>query len=215
MSNKARSAFDPVTQPGLSRPGSGQASAGNTTPPASTGVGLRGTVDALLQGALVDLFQAYGVALAPLPRDTYGEPNQYPDLSALIGFTCAGNGSSASGKLSLSVPSPLFDIMRGDSAHLGRAADWMRELANQLMGRFKNRLLPYGTTLQAGLPGSIGREALEAQLTRATNLRVYRARTLRGEVVATLDGTLRDAELCYVGQPNEAKPAAEGELILF
>ena len=214
MSNKARSAFDPVTQPGLSRPVSGEASAPRATaPPGSTG--LRGTVDALLQGAMVDLFQAYGVALAPLPRDTREKPDPYPDLAAVIAFTCAGNGNSATGKLSLSMPSPLFDVMRGDSAHLGRAADWMRELANQLMGRFKNRLLPYGTTLQAGLPGSIGREALEAQLSRATNLRIYRARTLRGEVVTTLDGTLKDSELCYVGQPSDAKPVAEGELILF
>lgn len=214
MSNKGRSAFDPVTQPGLSRPVPGEASAPrHTAPPGSTAAGLRGTVDALLQGALVDLFQAYGVALAPLPRDTRGQ--QYPDLAAVIGFTCSGNGNSANGKLSLSVPSQLFDVMRGDSAHLGRAADWMRELANQLMGRFKNRLLPYGAILQAGLPGSIGREALEAQLARATNLRIYRGRTLRGEVVATLDGTLRDHELAYVGQPNDAKPAAEGELILF
>src|SRR3954468_15108538 len=184
MSNKpARPAFDPVTQPSASNPIAGEPStARNSAPSASTNAGLRGVVDALLQGALVDLFQAYNVALAPLPRDARGEPDQYPDLAAVIGFTCAGASNQATGRLSLSVPSQLFDVMRGDSAHLGRTADWMRELANQLMGRCKNRLLPYGATLQAGLPGSIGREALEAQLARAANVRIYRARTLRGQV---------------------------------
>ncbi len=175
---------------------------------------MRGIVDALLQGALVDLFQAYDVAIAPLPRGTR-EPERYPHLSAVIGFVSrAGdrNSANADGKLSLSVPSELFDVMGGDSAHHGRHADWARELVNQLMGRFKNRLVPYGAKLQAGLPASIGRESLEAQLARAINLRIYRARTLRGDVVATLEGTLKETELSYIGANNGA---TEGELILF
>ena len=48
--------------------------------------GMKGIIDALLQGSLVDLFQAYGVAIAPLPRDVRAEPERYPELSALISF---------------------------------------------------------------------------------------------------------------------------------
>ncbi len=182
--------------------------------PSASSPGLRGIVDALLQGSLVELFQAYGVAVAPLPRGGRGEPQRYPDVSAVVSFTSARDGkcANASGKLSLSVPTEVFDVMQRDVPHHGRHADWVRELANQLMGRFKNRLLPYGARLQAGVPTSIGRETLEAQLERAPTLRVYRARTRRGDVVATLDGTLEESELSYVGG---AKELAEGELILF
>ncbi len=182
--------------------------------PSASSPGLRGIVDALLQGSLVDLFQVYGVAIAPLPRDARNEPQRVPEVSAVISFNSARDGKcpSANGKLSLSVPTEIVEAMQGDVALRGRHADWVRELANQLMGRFKNRLLPYGARLQAGVPSSIGREALEGQLARASALRVYRARTRRGDVVATLDGTLEESELSYVGGTNEP---AEGELLLF
>jgi hypothetical protein len=181
-------------------------------PPPSAG--MRGIIDALLQGSLVDLFQAYGVAIAPLPRDVRAESERYPELSAVIGFNAARDGkcASASGRLSLSMPPEVMDAMQASRALQGRHADWSRELVNQLMGRFKNRLLPYGAKLQAGLPSSIGRDALEAQLARAASRRIYRARTLRGEIVATLDGSLNEAELSYTG-PTTAP--VEGEMILF
>jgi hypothetical protein len=203
MSNKPR-----PPQPSFSdiEPGS------KVQPPPSAG--MRGIIDALLQGALVELFQAYGVAIAPLPRDVRAEPERYPELSALIGFNAASDGkcASASGRLSLSMPTEVMDAMQAGQGLQGRHADWSRELVNQLMGRFKNRLLPFGAKLQTGLPSSIGREALEAQMARAASRRVYRARTLRGEIVATLDGTLNETELSYTAPTNAP---AEGELILF
>ena len=182
----------------------------NQPPPSSTS--LRGIIDALLQGSLVDLFQVYGVACAPLPRG--GRNERYPELSAVISFTSASDGKSAraSGRLSLSMSPEVLELTQGERAPQARHGDWSRELVNQLMGRFKNRLLPYGANLQAGLPSSIGREALEAGGERAAGRRVYRARTLRGEVVATLDGSLNEAELSYVGV---TAAASEGELILF
>jgi hypothetical protein len=181
-------------------------------PPSSSS--LRGIIDALLQASLVDLFQAYGVACAPLPRDGRSEPERYPDLSASIGFTSSNDGKSvrASGRLTLSMSPQVLELMQGERALPVRHSDWSRELVNQLMGRFKNRLLPYGANLQAGLPTSSGREALETGGERALGRRVYRARTVRGEVVATLDGSLHEAGLSYVGP---ASAGSEGELILF
>jgi hypothetical protein len=204
MSNKPARA----SQPSFSEiePGS------KVQPPPSAG--MRGIIDALLQGSLVELFQAYGVAIAPLPRDVRAEPERYPELSALISFTAASDGkcAGANGRLSLSLPTEVMEAMQASRALQGRHADWTRELVNQLMGRFKNRLLPYGAKLQAGLPSSIAREALEAQSPRPAGRRVYRARTLRGEIVATLDGTLNEAELSYTA-PTGAP--AEGEMLLF
>ena len=174
---------------------------------------LRGIIDALLQGSLVDLFQAYGVALAPLPRSTRSVSDHDPALCASIDFASATDGKCADirGRLSLSIPIKVFETLRSDPSSEKQRADWARELVNQLMGRLKNRLLPFGAKLRAGLPTSIDREALEIQLAASINPRVYRARTLRGEVVATLDGTLNESELAYAGPAL----AAEGELLLF
>lgn len=184
----------------------------NQPPPSSAS--LRGIIDALLQGSLVDLYQAYGVACAPRPRDPRKELERFPELSAVIGFSSASAsaGANVNGRLSLSMSPEIMEAMQVDRALQARPADWSRELVNQLMGRFKNRLLPYGVRLQAGLPSSIGRDALEAQLARADARRVYRARTLHGEIVTALEGSLNESELVYVG-PSLA--ASEGELILF
>jgi hypothetical protein len=188
-----------------------ESSSRNPPPPSSTS--LRGIIDALLQASLVDLFQAYGVACAPLPRDGRTEPERYPELSATIGFTASsGNSARASGRLTLSMSPEVMELMQGERPLPVRHSDWSRELVNQLMGRFKNRLLPYGAKLQAGLPTSGGREALESGGERAVGRRMYRARTVRGEVVATLDGSLNEAGLSYVGPTTTA---SEGELILF
>lgn len=170
-------------------------------------------LDNLIQGALVDLFQAYGVALAPLPRGGPEAPRS-AHLSAAISFSSARDrtGPAVSGRLSLALPPEVLELMKNDAAHGIRHADWTRELVNQLMGRIKNRLLSFGIHLQAGLPVSVGRELLDAQLARASGLRVYRGRTLRGDIVATLEGTLKDHELVYRGQ---ASSASEGELLIF
>ncbi len=84
-------------------------------PPPSLG-GMRGIVDALLQGSLVELFQAYGVACAPLRRDARSEAERYPDLSAVIGFT----SPAASGRLILSMPPEVLDLMKGERSLQGR-----------------------------------------------------------------------------------------------
>ncbi len=170
-------------------------------------------LDSLVQGSLVELFQAYGVAIAPLPRDASGRAPE-GELSAAIGFTSTREapGPRASGRLTLALPTGVFDMMRKNGAHSTRHADWARELVNQLIGRFKNRLLPFGVHLQAGLPSSLGPDVLDAQLRRANGLRVYRARTLRGDIVATLDGTLKEADLSYRGVSSGA---SEGDLIIF
>ena len=181
----------------------------NQPPPSAS---LRGIIDALLQGSLVELYQAYGVACAPLPREPRKELERFPDLSAVIGFSSASPTANANGRLSLSMSPEIMDAMQVERALQARHADWSRELVNQLMGRFKNRLLPYSVKLQAGLPSSIGRDALEAQLAGAGARRVYRARTLHGEVVAALEGSLNESELVYVGPTTSA---SEGELLLF
>jgi hypothetical protein len=172
------------------------------------GVGVRGAIDAMVLGSLVDLFQAYGVALAPLPRVALARAPALPELSATIAFSRAG---AAPGRLSLSTPSAVLDLTRGGAAVTQRM-DWIRELTNQLLGRIKNRLLHFSVTIEFGTLSVVDSKQLAMQLERALSARVYAARTLRGEVVVILDGMPEESELSYVGPGTQP---VEGELLLF
>jgi hypothetical protein len=174
---------------------------------------VRGAVDALVQGALVELFHAYGVALAPLPRTLVRDQPTFNDVTASIGFTRskADRGVSPAGRLTLSIPAEVFALVKDDEIRRARPDDWARELVNQLVGRIKNRFLPFGVTLQIGLPTS-GAPHSEASKELSSKLRVYRARTMKGDVVLALDGLPEESELAYVGVEGLA---SEGELVLF
>lgn len=176
----------------------------SSRPPAS---GVRGALDSLVQGSLVDLFAAYSVAVAPLPRQTRQTTPTLPDISATVTFTHEG----ASGRLTLSLPARVLDLMP-PSAGGTLKSDWARELANQLIGRIKNRLLQFNVRLQVGVSSIAESSKLERQLESALDLRVYCGRTLRGEVLVTLDGMPDESTLLYVGQTNQR---IEGEAILF
>jgi hypothetical protein len=180
----------------------------DVVPPSSTAQAQRGTVDSLVQASLVDLFQAYDIAVAPMPRSARERPPPLPDVSAMIGFS---TDSRRSGRLTLSLPSAVLALMKSVQGGF-RQADWARELSNQLMGRIKNRLLQFSVRLQAGLPSNVDSKVLESQLQGSSSVRAYAGRTLRGEVVATLEGMPSDVELKYVGPGSVA---TEGETIFF
>jgi hypothetical protein len=171
--------------------------------------GVRGILDALVQGSLVDLFQVYGVALAPLPRTVPVQASQVPEIAAAIIFT---HGSGYQGRLTISVPISVLELTVSRGALPLQQADWARELANQLLGRIKNRLLQFGLRIQAGLPFSVDPQRTEEPIAAATATRVYAARTLRGQIVVTIEGLPKESELVYVGP---AGVASEGEAILF
>ena len=179
----------------------------SSLPPAS---GVRGALDSLVQGSLVELFAAYSVAVAPLPRQTRRTALTLPDISAAIGFSNLAQGAQA-GRLTLSLPTPVLDRMPL-SAGGALKTDWARELANQLMGRIKNRLLQFNVRLQIGVSTLVDSATLGHQLETSLDTRVYAGRTLRGEAVVTIEGLPEDSDLCYVGTN---KTASEGDAILF
>lgn len=172
--------------------------------------GVRGAIDSLVQASLVELFAAYGVAVAPLPRSLAARPPALPNVSACVSLLVHGD-STRPGRLTLSLPDVVLELMRGvDTSSLKE--DWARELCNQLMGRLKNRLLHFSVRIDGGALSTIDSQTLARQLASAPSARVYAVRTLRGEVVVTLQGMPEERELVYVG----AGPSAnEGDAIWF
>lgn len=156
----------------------------------------------------MDLFHAYGVAVAPLPRIALARLPRLPELSAAITFTRAGG---APGRLTLSAPAAVLDLTLS-GAPTSQRLDWIRELTNQLMGRVKNRLLHFSVRVEVGPLILVDSKQLVLQLERAVSARVYSGRTLRGEVLVTLDGMPEECELSYVGAGTQP---SEGDMILF
>jgi hypothetical protein len=173
--------------------------------------GVRGAIDSLVQSSLVQLFGAYNVAVAPLPRLPQHHPAPILDISASVGLSRRGAG--APGRLTLSAPSELLQGMsRGPSGGRALLGDWARELANQLAGRIKNRMLQFNVKLDVGTSHIVDSKVLASQLAISPSVRVYPGRTLRGEVLVSLTGMPEESALTYVGP---AHVASEGAVILF
>ena len=175
----------------------------------------RGLMDTIVQGALVELFQSCGVAVAPQPRGRLDLSQlKIPEVSAAISFTLAQSvkATPCPGRLTLSLPEALFTIMKAESMRRPQQLDWARELTNQLAARIKHRLLPFGAAMQPLLPSLITRDTLEGQRARFASMRIYLGRTLRGDVLVTLDGMIDESRLVYSG-PAEIGNA--GDVIIF
>ena len=153
----------------------------------------RGTLDSFVQGALVDLFAAYSVALAPVPwaSAAHGPP---PDVSVAALFTHGGSRTPC--KLVLSLPRALLDQMKAGEVTAVKM-DWARELTSQFLGRIKNRLLTFSVRLEIGALSVLERPMVEHHRTSAIGKRLYVGRTLRGVVLATVQGLPDDSALSY------------------
>lgn len=171
---------------------------------------LRGAIDSLVQSALVELFSAYQVAVAPLPRLSQHRVPALPEVSAAVSFTLRGRFGPP-GRLTLSLPSTLLDVMvKGGGSALKN--DWTRELANQLIGRIKNRLLQFSAVIVVGSSSSLDSKALQSHLSQVSSARVYVGRTRHGEILVTLEGMPDESQLSYVGPVDVV---SEGTTILF
>ena len=172
--------------------------------------GIRGAIDSLVQGSLVELFGAYGVAVAPLPRIALGRAPVVPEISAAMAFARRASGVHQPGRMTLSLPAAVLELMKKGDGTLN--SDWARELANQLIGRVKNRLLQFSVRLEAGVSSSVDSKTLGPHLQRSSSARIYAGRTLRGEILATFEGLPDESQLVYLGPVNVP---AEGDVILF
>ncbi len=165
-------------------------------------------LDTIIQSSTVDLFHSCGIALAPVARKRDHEDIPRYELTGTINFS----GRGFTGTLTLGVPKEAFSLIRQDPNRPFRDWDWVRELTNQLLGRIKNRLTQFQVSLNAGLPSVMSGEVFDRQRNRSEPTAVYRFRTLRGEIIVTLNGLIDPAVFVYSGTGNIA---TEGDIILF
>jgi hypothetical protein len=171
----------------------------------------RTTLDVILQSAAVDLFHNSGFAVAPLASCPVERLQRYHEHVAMLGF----DGPRLMGALTLSIPGALLDARAESSptpAGSSNMLDWMSELSNQLFGRVMNRLAVFQLRLRPHVPIGLSGPVLERLRKRTPTEVLYRFRTVRGDILVTLDAPLDDVTLAYSGS---AQVAHEGDVILF
>jgi hypothetical protein len=187
------------------------ASRANGTPsqglPAS---GQPSTFDTLIQSSAVGLFHAYGVAAAPLTPVTTSFEHLRPHYPvAVISFRSQGMDAA----LILSIPPGVCSELKLDGVRTHTHRDLVRELANQAMGRIKNRLTQYQVTLQCGLPTSVDRARdLELLAPQRGPLTSFGFRTVHQNILLAIKGTVDTSFLVYA---SATRINGEGAILVF
>lgn len=95
--------------------------------------------------------------------------------------------------------------------------DWIGELSNQLSGRMKNKLLPFGCCLDLGIPTVIQGENLHLDLPRRSEISQHTFITESGQAILISLTTLVDPDFRLVEQDISAATEVldEGEMLFF
>jgi hypothetical protein len=168
----------------------------------------RNTLTTIVQSSAVELFQGFGIAIAPIVA-----PRALPSgVDQMLGAAATFSSPVLTGTLTLFVPNEIHAAARNPSQRQYEPRDWTRELCNQLLGRIKNRLHGCGIELRTGLPASVAGTLLSRRRSEMRPEDIFGFRTLRGEVTVTLAGQIDFARIRYTGKNCAAK---EGDVILF
>ena len=175
----------------------------------------RSTLINLLSEACIELFSGYEEVLTTNEKlkdlDEVGV-----NLIALIGLSDSAFRASLTicvtpDLLTSSFPAPEESINEGD------LQDWLGELANQLAGRFKNKVVPYGRKLALGIPTVIQGAHLKIDVPKCSNVTKHQYITEQGGVVELNFSTLIDEQF-VLSEPEEVVETEcleEGEMLFF
>ena len=158
-------------------------------------------IQALAGSACTELMQAYGVTLAPTERG-WTESDEVM-FSGVMGFV----GEAVRGTCLLAAPQATVDASAPRDAS---ARDWVGELANQLVGRLKAKLMARGATIALSTPVVL-RGVKLSPLPR-TDVDPVVFTSTAGKVLVWLEVEIEDD--FQLGE-ERALTASEGELLVF
>ena len=161
----------------------------------------------MVQRSAVELFASIGIAIAPTPAFVATPRFGPDDLVGIVQLSLNG----VKGSLALATSPATMAKAKGPTV-AASIQDWLRELANQLGGRLKNRLARYQVAVEVSLPTAFARNALERSVDFKGITTVYVFRTIKDDVQVVLSGNLGNADLRFSGGDGIVE---EGELILF
>jgi hypothetical protein len=158
-----------------------------------------------LESSCVELFADYGLAIH---RVETGQESPESSLLAAIDFS----GAQIRGTVALRATRELIGGTNptiDSRLPYGQLADWSCELANQLVGRIKNKLRSYGVPLSVNVPRLVDAHYVD----ELKNGIRHRFECRYGSFVGYLD-VLIEPGFVLEGQEIEDLPQ-EGDLVLF
>lgn len=108
--------------------------------------GLKKELHDIIEDCATGLFESYGLSVQP---ESSGDPSGM-GMAGIIGFTHA----KMRGTLIIAATEEILESTRGTGSE-SRGRDWVAELANQLLGRIKNKLVARGVELDMTTPLAI------------------------------------------------------------
>lgn len=167
------------------------------------------TLAACFQEARHELFDAYGIVVERISHRRC-ESSACEGLASVIGYTAPG----ICGSVALQVPrAALRESYPGGTPTPAQLEDWIGELANQLLGRFKNKLLPYGVSLGMSTPSTVSGTFRIVEHARSVAAWTVLG-TSHGEVATMLAAEIGPAFELH-REPVCEQAAPEGDLIFF
>src|SRR5690606_6646762 len=164
-------------------------------------------LDELICRATRELLQ--GVGLDFQPTSCAGV---VMERAAVIGFT----GRDLRGVLGIGMTDCTLNALAAKANAAPHREDWLGEAANQLIGRFKNKLLRYGTTVSIALPMVLRGVRIQFMTPAAPGVSTHRFASSSGDVCVWLDVHARVGfEPRIAPTENVEGVAREGDLLLF
>jgi hypothetical protein len=172
--------------------------------PARPPKGVKEEMEAAALAAATELFLAYGVQL----RQAAGPQ---PGLAALGLVKFAGDGVSGTATLGASVA-----ILKRTNGGGNTMGDWIAELANQYIGRFKLKLLRNGFKLWSLAPVAVKGRLLVTGVTQPDSPPLTFADGQGGAVAIWMEMDVTGEIKSSPPSPPSDEPIAnEGDLLLF
>lgn len=163
-------------------------------------------IDSVVSESCISLFQDYSLPLERSPR----LPNEN-DAKLLYCGVLGFSGEQMRGTLLLATSREPLGRTSPTSDSSFR--EWIAELANQLLGRIKNKLIPRGVTLHLSTPIVLRGEHL-APIPRDASIVPYAFTCEGGYVVVWFDAELKTG-LDLSAVDANAELISEGESMLF
>jgi chemotaxis protein CheX len=170
-------------------------------------------LDSVIVSAARALFESNGLSLGEQPGEGGLPPNDH-DIAASIGFTAP----QVQGAILMTTRKDLVARawpreLRHREPSEREVCDWAGELVNQLLGRVKNALLPFGLTLEQSTPTVVTGKHVHRAPPSTNIARRYFFETSVGTLLIYFDAAM--AKGLALGGDAKIRPAPEGDVQLF
>jgi len=170
----------------------------------------------LFDDACIKQFESVGCSINSVSQGAQSNEMMYAYISA--------GGSHLSISVLLKVPRVLLaqtmPVVEEETVNDPRyQEDWSLELANRLLGRLKNKLLPYGCRLKIGLPEVLNEKELhhQQQNTEQETGRFFDVSTemTQSVVECRLYIKVLDDSMVLMSRPTEGDESEEGQIVFL